>query len=176
MTNYEMLQTLKKRQDVLSQRIYAELAFADAYNMAYTCGFDEEIHKQLLNAIASLNPTLKDVVSIEAALAPLGCKIKEMTVLAVSHAHLDMNWMWSYDETVSITLSTFRTILNLMKEFPDFTFSQSQASTYRIDAGKSPPTPGLRPIRTCPLERPSAATSSTQKNICRSCSALIPGI
>lgn len=132
MTNYEMLQTLKKRQDVLSQRIYAELAFADAYNMAYTCGFDEEIHKQLLNAIASLNPTLKDVVSIEAALAPLGCKIKEMTVLAVSHAHLDMNWMWSYDETVSITLSTFRTILNLMKEFPDFTFSQSQASTYRI--------------------------------------------
>ena len=43
-----------------------------------------------------------------------------------------MNWMWRYDETVQVTLDTFRTVLNLMKEFPQFTFSQSQASVYRI--------------------------------------------
>jgi len=43
-----------------------------------------------------------------------------------------MNWMWGFDETVSITLSTFKTMLQLMKEYPDFTFSQSQASVYKI--------------------------------------------
>ena len=40
--------------------------------------------------------------------------------------------MWRYDETVNITPETFRTVLRLMEDFPDFTFSQSQASCYRI--------------------------------------------
>ena len=40
--------------------------------------------------------------------------------------------MWRYDETVAITLDTFRTMLNLMDEYLDFTFSQSQASMYKI--------------------------------------------
>jgi alpha-mannosidase len=40
--------------------------------------------------------------------------------------------MWGWDETVSITLETFRTMLDLMKEYPDYTFSQSQASVYRV--------------------------------------------
>jgi alpha-mannosidase len=34
----------------------------------------------------------------------------------VGHAHIDMNWMWGYDETASITLDTFRTMLDLMNE------------------------------------------------------------
>lgn len=132
MNNYEMLQILKNRQSPLCERVYAELAFADAYNRSYDCGFDDDIHQQLAEAIATPQPTLHSVAAMEAALAPLSAKIKELTVLAVSHAHIDMNWMWSYDETVNVTLSTFRTILNLMKDFPDFTFSQSQASVYRI--------------------------------------------
>jgi len=132
MNNYEMLRTLKNRQGAFCERVYAELAFADAYNSSYGCGFDEDIHQQLEKAMACPHPTADDINAMEVSLAPLGKKIKEMTVLAVSHAHLDMNWMWSYDETVAITLSTFRSILNFMKEFPDFTFSQSQASTYRI--------------------------------------------
>jgi alpha-mannosidase len=57
---------------------------------------------------------------------------KETEVLCVAHAHIDMNWMWGYDETVNITLSTLRTMLDLMKEYKDFKFSQSQASVYEI--------------------------------------------
>ncbi len=57
---------------------------------------------------------------------------KSFTVDCIGHAHLDMNWMWGFDETVSIVLDTFRTMLELMKEYDDFTFSQSQASTYKI--------------------------------------------
>lgn len=57
---------------------------------------------------------------------------KEYRILCVAHAHIDMNWMWGFGETVAITLETFRTMLNLMEEYPMFTFSQSQASVYRI--------------------------------------------
>ncbi|MDD3925262.1 MAG: glycoside hydrolase family 38 C-terminal domain-containing protein [bacterium] len=58
--------------------------------------------------------------------------LKSFTVHMVAHAHIDMNWMWGYDETVAVTLDTFKTMLKLMERYPDFTFSQSQASVYRI--------------------------------------------
>lgn len=50
----------------------------------------------------------------------------------VSHAHIDMNWQWDFSETVSTVVDTFRTMLDLIREFPQFIFSQSQASTYKI--------------------------------------------
>lgn len=68
----------------------------------------------------------------ENELVPISKVAKEYTLHMVSHAHIDMNWMWGYQETVNITLDTFRTMLRLMEEYPDFTFSQSQASTYEI--------------------------------------------
>ena len=43
-----------------------------------------------------------------------------------------MNWMWGYQETVALTIDTVRTILTLMEEYPEFKFSQSQASVYHI--------------------------------------------
>ena len=43
-----------------------------------------------------------------------------------------MNWMWGFHETVGTTIDTFRTMLQIMKEYPQFRFSQSQASVYRI--------------------------------------------
>lgn len=49
-----------------------------------------------------------------------------------THAHIDMNWMWGYDETVAVALDTFRTMLALMDQYPDFTYAQSQASVYRM--------------------------------------------
>jgi len=41
-----------------------------------------------------------------------------------------MNWMWPWQETVSVAHDTFSTVDRLMDEFPEFRFSQSQASTY----------------------------------------------
>jgi alpha-mannosidase len=68
----------------------------------------------------------------EAVLRPIGEVAKEYTLLCVSHAHIDMNWMWSWPETVAVTHDTFQTMLALMDEFPDFIYSQSQASTYEL--------------------------------------------
>lgn len=57
---------------------------------------------------------------------------KAFHIICAAHAHIDMNWMWAWNETVAITLDTFRTMLDLMEEYPEFTFSQSQASVYKI--------------------------------------------
>lgn len=69
---------------------------------------------------------------VEKTLSPLGAAAKEYTVHLVGHGHIDMNWMWSWPETVGATLDTMRTVLRLMEEYPQFTFSQSQATIYQI--------------------------------------------
>ncbi len=68
----------------------------------------------------------------EEALLPLEAAAKEYSLILCAHAHIDMNWMWGWDETVAAALSTFRTMLDLMDEYPDFTYSQSQTSVYRL--------------------------------------------
>ncbi|MGB2781402.1 MAG: alpha-mannosidase, partial [Phycisphaerae bacterium] len=72
------------------------------------------------------------VAEAERILAPIGKVAKTYTIHCVGHAHIDMNWLWSWPETVAITNDTFTTVLKLMDEFPDFCFTQSQASVYAI--------------------------------------------
>ncbi|NLB40945.1 MAG: alpha-mannosidase, partial [Clostridiales bacterium] len=84
---------------------------------------------------------------------------KNFRLLCVAHAHIDMNWMWGYAETVAVTLDTFRTMLNLMNEYPDFKFSQSQASVYRIVEEFDPHM--LQEIKKCVKEKRWEVTAST---------------
>ena len=72
------------------------------------------------------------VQEAERAMAPMGKAAKTCTVHCVGHGHIDMNWMWSWPETVSVTHDTFASVLSLMDEYPDLTFSQSQASVYAL--------------------------------------------
>lgn len=78
------------------------------------------------------------VEQAESILAPLAKTAKSYVVHCVGHAHIDMNWMWSWPETVSVTHDTFNTVLRLMEEYPQFRFSQSQASVYAIIARHNP--------------------------------------
>ncbi|MGC9454273.1 MAG: alpha-mannosidase [Phycisphaerae bacterium] len=70
----------------------------------------------------------------EQQLAPVADVARQYTIHCVGHAHIDMNWQWGYAETVATTLDTFRSVLRLMEQFPDFRFTQSQASVYEIVA------------------------------------------
>lgn len=76
--------------------------------------------------------TKRTALKAESMLEPIAAAAKKYTINCCAHAHIDMNWQWSFDETVSITLDTFRTMLDLMQEYKDFKFSQSQASVYKI--------------------------------------------
>lgn len=65
-------------------------------------------------------------------LSSLKSLAKKYKVYLIGHAHIDMNWLWPMDETINICKNTFSTIEKLMKNFPNFCFSQSQAYTYRL--------------------------------------------
>ncbi|MDR2375285.1 MAG: hypothetical protein LBD96_02485 [Treponema sp.] len=113
------------------RRILGELGFALTLNTG-----EAEIREALellekcLDAQGVL--TREACAGAEQRLLPLRQAAREYRIIFAAHAHIDMNWMWSWQETVGITLSTFRTMLTLMDEYPDFTFSQSQASVYDI--------------------------------------------
>ncbi len=72
------------------------------------------------------------VLAAEAILAPIALTAKSYRIYGIGHAHIDMNWQWSWPETVGIVHDTFVTVLTLMEEFPEFHFTQSQAEIYRI--------------------------------------------
>ncbi|HDS74208.1 MAG TPA: hypothetical protein ENN56_01575, partial [Firmicutes bacterium] len=81
------------------------------------------------NACADLPAAVEKAEQI---LEPIGAVAKDYTVWNVGHGHIDMNWMWSWPETVSVTIDTFRTVLALMDAYDDFHYSQSQTSVYDL--------------------------------------------
>ena len=119
-----------------SERILSQLGYAIEVSTIASGKYDELIEEVTawLTAETETAQAITPAMAKEAEqrLSPLSPAAKQYKMLCAGHAHIDMNWMWGYHETVSITLDTFRTVLDLMKEFPQFKFSQSQASTYRI--------------------------------------------
>lgn len=124
------------RSNKYADRIYSELLYLYHLNRQKSLGWEDKLDR----AMAYLEESIKengaiireDCENVETALADLSEVAKEYIVHCVGHAHIDMNYQWGYHETVSITTETFRTMLTLMNEYPEFTFSQSQASVYEI--------------------------------------------
>jgi alpha-mannosidase len=52
------------------------------------------------------------------------------TIQVVGHAHMDMNWLWTYSETMKMCNDNLRQAVAFMAEFPDYTMVQSQAAVY----------------------------------------------
>lgn len=118
------------------RRILAEIEFSIKLSGVNTDKFDAVISSALdyLTTVMKEEGVLTKTACFEAEkmLMPLAGAAKEYKLILAGHAHIDMNWMWSWHETVAATLATFRTMLNIMDEYPEFCFSQSQASVYKI--------------------------------------------
>ncbi len=56
--------------------------------------------------------------------------MKQFSVKAIGNSHIDMAWLWPETETVEVVRNTFRTALDLMREYPDFKFTASTAQAY----------------------------------------------
>jgi alpha-mannosidase len=72
------------------------------------------------------------ILAAEAEMKAIGEAAKGYRIHCVGHGHIDMNWMWSWPETVATTHDTFASILSLMEQYPELTYSQSQASVYAL--------------------------------------------
>lgn len=55
---------------------------------------------------------------------------RQYQVFYVGHAHIDMNWLWTWPETVDVCHRTWDSAMNLMDRFPDFGYVQSQPAAY----------------------------------------------
>jgi alpha-mannosidase len=60
------------------------------------------------------------------------------TIHLVAQSHIDVVWLWRLQETRKKCGRTFSTALRLMEEFPEFTFTQSQALLYEMTKEKYP--------------------------------------
>ena len=117
-------------------RILAELEYALRLSVVNEHKYDKEI----ADALEFLEKEMKHsggiskeaVLEAERMMSPICEEAKSYQVICASHSHIDLNFLWGYDETVSVVLNTFRTMLNLLKEYPEFIYSQDQAAAYRI--------------------------------------------
>ena len=118
------------------ERIYAELSYLErvfeAKGMAVPGDFNAAMSTLIERARVNGTVTKADVLEVEAALSQYSPLAKANRVICAAHAHIDMNWEWGIEETVGVVIDTFQTMLNLLGEYPDFCFSQSQASTYEL--------------------------------------------
>ncbi len=118
------------------ERALAQVEYAARLSDVREGRFDDAVERALAalaRAVAADGAVGRtEAEETERLLAPAAAEAKSLTMLCAAHAHTDMNWMWGWNETVDATLSTFRTMLSLLEEYPDFVFSQSQAAAYRI--------------------------------------------
>ena len=57
--------------------------------------------------------------------------IRQLTGHLIAHSHFDIQWEWTWDETINQILpDTLGQAVKFMEEFPDFKFSQSSAAVY----------------------------------------------
>ncbi len=76
---------------------------------------------------AAFDESLRQAQSKLLALNPW---MKQFTIRAAGNSHIDMAWLWPWTETVEVVRNTFRSALDLMREYPDFTFTMSSARAY----------------------------------------------
>ncbi len=69
------------------------------------------------------------------ALKPL---LQQVTFHLTGNSHIDAAWLWPWTETVDVVKRTFGTALQLMYEYPDYTYTQSAAAYNEWIADKYP--------------------------------------
>jgi alpha-mannosidase len=84
-------------------------------------GLNEAERDSVVRAREALTARLK---ALQAIYPPRG------RIALTGHAHIDLAWLWPYDETRRKLRRTFHTALGLLARSPDFVFNQSTAHYY----------------------------------------------
>ena len=71
-----------------------------------------------------------DLQQLRSSLLPLGKNIKQHCFNLLGHAHLDMAWLWTTDETKEVAERTFKSVLSLQQNFPALIFGHTSPALY----------------------------------------------
>lgn len=63
-------------------------------------------------------------------LLPLSPSLKQRKIYLLGHAHLDMAWLWTVEETWKAAERTFESVLTLQQDFPELIFCHSTPALY----------------------------------------------
>jgi alpha-mannosidase len=93
-----------------------------------------------LSALDANDPAKFDTSLTQATkeLEPLKPMLKQATFHLTGNSHIDAAWLWPWTETVDVVKRTFGTALQLMNEYPDYTYTQSAAQYNAWMADKYP--------------------------------------
>ena len=72
------------------------------------------------------------LLSASAAGVDAANEAKEYTAHVLGHIHLDMAWLWRWEEEIDDIMHLFRHQLQLINRFPDYTYGQDQAVVYEM--------------------------------------------
>ena len=98
-----------------------------------------EIDEALMQAAQAFDPELPEPGLLESASAGRACLQAVLactngstapTLFAFGHAHIDVAWLWPLAETERKIARTMINQLNLVEEYPEFRFLQSQPQLY----------------------------------------------
>ena len=84
---------------------------------------------------SKFDASLKQAQSTLEALKPM---LQQYTFHLTGNSHIDAAWLWPWTETVDVVKRTFSTALQLMNEYPDYTYTQSAAQYNAWLADKYP--------------------------------------
>ena len=60
------------------------------------------------------------------------CGHEDTVATCVGHTHIDIAWHWTVEQTREKVARSFSTVLNLMKEYPEYVFMSSQPQLYKF--------------------------------------------
>ena len=83
----------------------------------------------------AFDASLRKAQSILSSLHPV---LSQAKVIEAGNSHIDAAWLWPRSETIDVVKRTFTTALQLMNEYPNYTFSQSAAQYSAWMADKYP--------------------------------------
>ncbi len=151
-TSIEMQQRIDKL--ALSLRVGQKLLSFDTYQTNSRVKTDPHIDKSKMDRAEKqhLNELLQEEVKkidtaaldngnlkkfwgsvdrVLSKLKPVRKFVKRFTLFFDANAHIDAAWLWRSKETVEVCNRTFSSVINMMNQRPDFTYTQSQAVMYR---------------------------------------------
>lgn len=71
-----------------------------------------------------------DLQELRSSLLPLGQDIQQRCFNLLGHAHLDMAWLWTTEETKEVAQRTFKSVLSLQQEYPALVFGHTSPALY----------------------------------------------
>ena len=83
----------------------------------------------------TFDASLRKAQAILTTLAPV---LAPVQIDLTGNSHIDAAWLWPASETIDVVKRTFTTALQLMNEYPDYTFTQSAAQYTAWMAEKYP--------------------------------------